>query len=89
MLRGCNILHMNLYTAEQVAEKTGKTRQAVTRWAQRNPGVGRKYSGVWLFTEDDVKRIAGLRRGPKRKPKKRKTAAGTEQPAGGNDETDN
>lgn len=63
------------YSAEQVAEMTGKTRQAVTRWAQRNPGVGKRVSGVWLFDDADVAKIASLKRGPKRKPRKKAPAA--------------
>ena len=73
---------MNLYTADEVAKMTDKTRQAVTRWAQRNPGVGQKKGGVWLFTDADVKKIGALRRGPKRKPRKSRTTQPA-QPEGG------
>lgn len=74
---------MTEYTSRQVAEMTGKTVQAISRYAQGHPGIGRKIGRDWLFTDADVKKIAALRRGPKRKPRKSKAT----QPEGGSDGT--
>lgn len=68
----------NIYTAEQVATMTGKSRQAVTRWACRNPGIGKRLGDIWTFTDADVNVIRALRRGPKRKPKPAKQPAPTQ-----------
>jgi len=61
---------MNTYTSRQVAQMTGKTVQAISRYAQNNPGIGRKLGRDWLFDDADVARLSVLRRGPKRKPAK-------------------
>lgn len=65
-----------IYTAKQVAKMTGKTRQAVTRWAQRNPGVGRRLGDIWIFTAADVEVIGKVQPGwPQGKPRTRRAKA--------------
>ena len=59
---------------------TGKTAAAVTRWARRNPGVGKMMGDIWVFTDEDVKKIGNLKRGPKPGKSKRKPKPPQAQP---------
>ena len=51
---------MKMYTSRQAAELTGKTVQAISRYAQRN-GVGTKYGNSWIFNEDEIARLLAVR----------------------------
>lgn len=65
--------NMKTYTTREVAEKTGKTLQAISRYAQTHPGIGQKFGRDWIFTEEDVKKLEAVKMGPpikhKRTPK--------------------
>ena len=60
---------MKTYTTREVADKTGKTLQAISRYAQAHPGVGQKFGRDWLFTEADLKRLASVKKGGYRQSK--------------------
>lgn len=67
------------YTTADVAAATGKTRQAISRYAQAHPGFGRKAGRDWLFTEAEYRRLLAVK--PGRPPRKRRRAQAPAQEA--------
>lgn len=56
------------YTSKEVAEKLGWARSTVLKHALRGV-AGRKHGRDWLFTEEDVKKLAALSPRPGPKPR--------------------
>jgi hypothetical protein len=65
---------MKTYTTADVAAATGKTAQAISRYAQAHPGIGRKAGRDWLFTEAEYRRLLAVKPG---RPRKRRGSAGS------------
>jgi len=61
--------NMKTYTTHEVAKITGKTLQAISRYAQAHPGVGKKYGRDWIFSERDLAQLTAVKRGGS-KPRK-------------------
>lgn len=58
---------METYTTRQVAEITGKTLQAISRYAQKHEDIGRKIGRDWFFSESDLAQFLAVKRhGPGR-----------------------
>lgn len=66
---------MTTYTTRQVADATGKTVQAISRYAQAHPGFGKKMGRDWLFTEAEYRRLLAVKPGRPRKPRRRQAPA--------------
>ena len=71
---------MKTYTTADVAAATGKTAQAISRYAQAHPGFGRKSGRDWLFTEAEYRRLLAVKPGRPRK-RRAKPAPATAQEA--------
>jgi hypothetical protein len=54
---------MTTYTSRQVAEMTGKSLQAISRYAQKHPGIGQKFGRDWIFSGADLDRLMSVRAG--------------------------
>lgn len=61
-----------LYTAVEIAEKTGRSKITVQKLAQRYSNIGFKVGKTWIFTEKDIELINQINRTggrPRRKSK--------------------
>lgn len=58
---------MKMYTTREVADATGKTVQAISRYAQTHKDFGRKAGRDWLFTEAEYRRLLAVKPGRPRK----------------------
>lgn len=65
---------MKTYTSKEIADETGKTVQAISRYAQNHPGIGKKYGRDWVFTEAEYRRLLAVKPGRPRKPRRAKPA---------------
>lgn len=63
----CILDCMKTYTSKEIADKTGKTVQAISRYAQNHPGIGTKYGRDWVFTEAEYQRLLAVKMGRPRK----------------------
>lgn len=72
---------MTTYTTRQVADATGKTVQAISRYALSHPGFGRKAGRDWLFTEAEYRKLLEVRPGRPRKRRRRRQGAPQPGPA--------
>ena len=59
----------------------GKTTQAISRYAQAHPGVGRQFGASWLFSEADIEKLRAVRPGRPRKRRRRAASAPAPAPA--------
>lgn len=63
-----------LYSTTEAAERTGKATSTITYLA-RERGIGRKVGPNWIFTDEDLERLASVPIGRPRRPRGKRDAS--------------